>query len=231
MALRGEPEGLAVMVIHQTRGKGRLGRSWVSPAGKNLALSLILRPPLSPRDAALLGMLASVAVAETVEEKGVPRAELKWPNDVLVKGRKIAGILPEARTTGASIDFVIIGIGLNVNSQQYDFPPDLSDSVTSLLLCTAKEHGLEDVAHCLLRGMKKLYDRVWTEGSRFIVPLWESRWAHRGVRLVRDGVSGVAEEVDQDGALILKMENGRRLRFHSGEAEPVDPAGVAGTRS
>ncbi len=230
LAGRGEPEGLAVMALRQTHGRGRLGRSWLSPEGKNLALSLILRPDLDPGHAALLGMLASVAAAEAVEEKGAHQAQVKWPNDVLVTGRKIAGILPEARTTGALIDFVIIGIGVNVNSQASDFPPHLSDSVTSLLLCTGKEHVLEDVAHCFLRRMATLYDRVRTQGCRFIAPLWETRWAHKGLMLVRNGMSGLAEGVDQDGTLILKTDDGCRLRVHSGEAEPVG-RGSSGTRS
>ena len=231
LALRGEQEGAAVMALDQTHGRGRLGRSWVSPAGKNLALSLILRPRLTAGEAVLLGMLTSIAAAETVEERGVRRADLKWPNDVLVDGRKIAGILPEARISGELIDFVIIGLGLNVNSQESDFTADLMDSVTSLLVCTGKEHSLEDTARVFLRRMKVLYERSQTVGAGFIAPLWEARWAHRGLRLVRDGVSGLAEGLEWDGALILRTDDGCRLRVRSGEVEPVDPSTWFGKRT
>ncbi|MEW6533927.1 MAG: biotin--[acetyl-CoA-carboxylase] ligase [Thermodesulfobacteriota bacterium] len=221
LALEGDPGPVAVMALNQTAGRGRSGRSWISPPGKNLALSALLRPRLAPQEAPLMGLLASLAVAAALEARSVPSVALKWPNDVLVDGKKIAGILPEASVKGNTLEFVIIGIGLNVNSRLSDFPPELQDSVTSVLLATGKEWYLQDAARGLLREMDALYDRVNNEGCGFIPSLWESRWAHRGRILTRDGLEGCAEGIGPLGSLILRTTDGRRVEINSGEAEPT----------
>jgi len=221
MADRGEPDGTAVMALNQTLGRGRAGHSWISPPGKNLALSVILRPRVAPREAPLLGLAAAVAVAETVERRGVPRAELKWPNDVLVKGKKIAGILSEASVGGDAIEYVIIGIGLNVNTVDNDFPPELRSSVTSLLTHTGGQSNLEEVARELLATLRHLYDRIHREGCGFVLALWDSRWAHRGAVLVHEGSSGIAQGIDADGSLLLRDSQGRFRRIASGDVEPA----------
>ena len=195
LALRGEPEGTAVMALNQTCGRGREGRSWISPAGKNVALSVLLRPPLTPREAVLLGFLASVAVAETVEARGVFRAQLRWPNDVLVQDGKIAGILSEAVFQTGTVPFVIIGIGLNVNASDADFPPDLRTPATSLFLSTGSTADPQEVAEELLENLDTLYGRVKAEGCAFIPPLWQRRWAHKGKILIHESARGVAEEL------------------------------------
>jgi BirA family biotin operon repressor/biotin-[acetyl-CoA-carboxylase] ligase len=221
LILAGEPEGTAVMALKQTGGRGRFRRAWVSPQGKNLALSLILRPAVPPADAALLGLLTSIAVAETVEAMGVADAKLKWPNDVWVREKKIAGILPEAGLNAKSVDFVILGIGLNVNTDSQDFPEELRESVTSVYLETGRESSLEDTAHLLLEKMKELYDRVRAEGCAFIPSLWQNRWAHKGARVIVQGVECAAIGIGPDGALIIESPGGQLTRVTSGEAVPV----------
>lgn len=222
MAKRGEPEGTAVMAIRQSKGRGRLGHAWVSPEGKNLALSLILRPAMPPEDAMFLSLLASIAVAETVETVGVVRADLKWPNDVLVDGRKIAGILSEGAMSGSVLELVIIGVGLNVNSVLDDFPPELRSSVTSVLLRTGRQTELENLARIFLGRMEHLYRRIRNEGGEFVVPLWLSRWAHKGCVLVHEGIRGIAEGLDHRGALLLRSDDGSTKRVLSGEVLPMD---------
>jgi BirA family biotin operon repressor/biotin-[acetyl-CoA-carboxylase] ligase len=217
MALSGEPEGTAIMALSQTRGRGRLGRTWISPPGANVALSLILRPHLAPTEAALLGLMASIAVAEAVEAAGIVRASLRWPNDVLVDGKKIAGILPEAVLDSMAIHFVILGIGLNVNSRSSDFPEDLATPATSLLMCIGRESKIEHVARSLLERMDSLYERAKREGCGFVPPLWEQRWENRRMRLVHEGAAGIAIGIDTDGALLLRLEDGRVRRVTSGE--------------
>ena len=221
MAAQGEPDGTAVMALKQTLGRGRAGHSWISPPGKNLALSVILRPRVTPREAPLLGFAAAVAVAETVEERGVPRAELKWPNDVLVHGKKIAGILSEASISGNTIEFVIVGIGLNVNSVENDFPHDLRSSVTSLLAATGKSSSLEEVSRQLLANLKRPYDRINKEGCGFVPALWDSRWAHRGLVLVHEDLSGIAQGIDRHGSLLLRDSRGQLHRIACGDVEPA----------
>jgi BirA family transcriptional regulator, biotin operon repressor / biotin---[acetyl-CoA-carboxylase] ligase len=223
LAIRGEPEGLAVMALNQTKGRGTAGHSWVSPPGKNVALSMILRPRLVPEDAPLLGLMASIGVAENVEAAIGRPAQLKWPNDVLVDGRKIAGILPEASLNNREISFVIIGIGLNVNVELSDFPPDLSDSVTSLRLSAGRQWDLEDTARDLLEGMELLYERVKREGCGFIPRLWATRWAHRNARLDRNGLTCTAEGIDVDGALLIRSDSGELHRLTSAPSELVWP--------
>jgi BirA family biotin operon repressor/biotin-[acetyl-CoA-carboxylase] ligase len=228
MALAGEPEGVAVMALSQSRGRGRLGHSWLSPRGRNIALSLILRPDLRPSEAALLGLLVSIAVAETVEAEGVSRAGLRWPNDVLVDGKKIAGILSEALLDSAAIQFVVIGIGLNVNSRCSDFPDDLATPVTSLFMCTGLELPLERVANDLMDRIDCLYERAKQQGCAYITPLWESRWVHRSLRLTHEGTSGIGLGLAADGALLLEEDNGRVQRVTSGEVHPAPSDGQVG---
>jgi BirA family transcriptional regulator, biotin operon repressor / biotin---[acetyl-CoA-carboxylase] ligase len=221
LALDGEPERVAVMALQQTRGRGRTGHTWVSPPGRNLALSLILRPNLAPREAPLLGLLTAVAVAEMLDDARVPEPRLKWPNDVLVQNRKIAGILSEGTIMHNRVALVIVGLGLNVNAETNDFPPDLRTSICSMYLATGKKWGLEATGRDFLRHMEALYERVNKEGCGFVVPLWESRWAHGGQVLSRNGLTGVAEGIDSDGALLLRDHDNTLHRVCSGEAEPV----------
>jgi BirA family biotin operon repressor/biotin-[acetyl-CoA-carboxylase] ligase len=224
LALRGEPAGLAVMALNQTLGRGSAGRQWISPPGKNLALSLLLRPRISAQDAPLLGMLTSIAAAETVEEHGVACAKLKWPNDVIVDGLKIAGVIAEARLNGRDLKFVIVGVGLNVNAAADDFPRELRGTATSLLMAAGKQADIKDIAQTFLARFGRLFDRVERDGISFIPRVWESRWAHRGSMLTRGEIHGVAEAIDQDGALILRTAEGNLVRVISGDAVPVGTA-------
>jgi BirA family transcriptional regulator, biotin operon repressor / biotin---[acetyl-CoA-carboxylase] ligase len=221
LAIGGEPEGVAVMALKQTGGRGRSGHTWISPAGKNLAISLLLRPRIPPDEIPILGLMAAVAVAETVEAKGVSRAELKWPNDVLVSGRKLAGILPEAGMIGNSVSYVIMGVGLNVNSDISEFPLDLQGSVTSLFMCASRQCDLVDAARELLKRMEHIYNRVHTEGPGFIPDLWSKRWAHRGRKFSYNGVTGVGQGIGLDGSLILKTEEGHIMHVNSGMMDPI----------
>jgi len=221
LALDGEPEGTAVMAINQTGGRGRSGRVWVSPPGKNLALSIILQPKVGPSDAALLGLLTAVAVARTCEDLGAVEPGLKWPNDVLVGGRKIAGILPEAVLHGREVQFVIRGVGLNVNAEESDFPADFRASATSLLLCSGTRWDLEETARTLLKRHEDLYDRSRAQGCGFVPSLWGTLWAHKGSMLMHDGVRAEAVGIAADGALVLRTPDGRLDHVRSGEVLPV----------
>jgi BirA family biotin operon repressor/biotin-[acetyl-CoA-carboxylase] ligase len=219
LALNGESEGTAILAMEQENGRGRLGRAWNSPTGKNIALSLILRPKLAPPQAALLSLLTSIAVAETLESAGVPSVRLKWPNDVLVNGKKIAGILLEANLSNKGVDYVIIGIGLNLNSELKDFPPELRDIVTSFLIETGREANLVETAYRLLADISSLCRQVDLEGPGFIPRLWETRWAHKGLTVVVQDMEGIAESLDSDGALMVRKA-GQLIRVNSGEVFP-----------
>jgi len=123
-ARQGAPEGLVVTTNHQTAGRGKPGRPWISPAGKNLLCSILLRPPLSPAQAPILTQVACRAVAKVLKEKYDIGSEFKRPNDVMVGSRKICGTLVEALSTPSKLEAVVIGIGLNVNSEAGELPPE-----------------------------------------------------------------------------------------------------------
>ncbi len=144
---------------------------------------------------------------------------------MLVLNRKIAGILSEGTIMHQTVALVIIGLGLNVNTERTDFPPDLRASISSMYLATGKRWDLEKTARDFLRHMEALYQRVKQQGCSFVVPLWESRWAHRGQRLSREGLTGVAEGIDHDGALLLRTDDNRLHRVCSGEAVPFPRQG------
>jgi len=221
MALSGEAEGVAIMAFKQTGGRGRSGRTWLSPAGKNLALSLLLRPRIASNAMPLLSLMAAVAVANTVERLGIAKPELKWPNDVLVSGKKLAGILAEAGLMNDSFKYVILGIGLNVNSEINDFPPELHYSVTSLFMCTSRQWDLVVIAEELLKDMEDLYKRVHIEGPRFVPELWSDRWAHLGRTLNYNGTVGLGQGISSDGSLILKTYNEQIIHVTSGIVDPI----------
>lgn len=221
MALCGEPDGTAVMALKQTRGRGRAGRAWISPDGKNLALSLLLRPRVPPRDAPLLGFIAAIAVAEALELQGVERATLKWPNDVLVQGKKIAGILSEASIKGSLVEFAVIGIGLNVNAELTDFPPELRDVLTSLVLHTGSPCDLPQMANLILERFGTLYGRMSAEGGGMVRALWEGRWANKGESVRWQGITGKAEGILDDGSLVLRTDDGLIRHVAAGDVEPA----------
>jgi len=123
-ARKGAPEGLVIVSNHQTAGRGKPGRQWLSPAGKNLLCSILLRPPLSPAQAPMLTQIACRAVAKVLKEKYDIASEFKRPNDVMVGSKKICGTLVEALSTSSKLEAVVIGIGLNVNAETQELPPE-----------------------------------------------------------------------------------------------------------
>jgi len=199
--LAGAPHGLTVVADAQTRGRGRRGRDWHSPAGAGLYASVLLRPELQPQAAPPLAFAAAVAVAEALEETLDLSPRLKWPNDVQLGGRKVCGILLEMSAEPERVAFVVCGIGLNVNAQT--LPQELEHRATSLRL------------------------EVGRPVARPLV-LWLARAAHLNQEVRVDTpnttIRGVAETLDADGALVLKLPSGESKRILVGDVWPVtDP--------
>ncbi len=218
MAKRGASHGVAVMALNQTSGRGRMGRRWSSPNGKNLAVSAILRPSCKPAEAPLYGLMASVAAAMTVEFFcSGKQVQLKWPNDVIVDGMKIAGILPQALIGDSRTEFVIIGLGLNVNSVLSDLPTEIREKTTSMLRLSSRRFDLLEVALSFLGFMNELHDNAVHFGFRNILDLWTSRWAHRGLFVDRPEVRGIAEGIDETGALLLRTLDHGLVSVSGGE--------------
>ncbi|HSD27575.1 MAG TPA: biotin--[acetyl-CoA-carboxylase] ligase, partial [Vicinamibacteria bacterium] len=219
----GAPEGALVLADVQASGRGRQGRSWVSPAG-NLHVSVLFRPGTAA--APLLPLAAGVAVAEGLAPFGV-RARLKWPNDVMVDERKLGGILAESSTTGAALEWVVVGLGLNVRGE---LPPELRAQAISLRDAGATIMDVDAVAASVLGRLAVWYHRLAEGGPSPVVSAWRERavpwWGGRVVALSEEGrVEGRAIDVDEAGGLVLEMDDGTRKILRSGEVSRARAAG------
>jgi BirA family biotin operon repressor/biotin-[acetyl-CoA-carboxylase] ligase len=221
IAENGGKHGTVVVADAQTAGRGRMGRRWVSPAGKNLYVSLLLRPSVPTVDAPRLALVAGVALADAVEAVGVP-ASLKWPNDLYCGGRKAAGILAEMASDPEGVRHVVIGVGLNVNMEESDFPPDLRDAATSLRIRAGRTFRRVDVLARLLEAFGTRYAEFIGGGFSALRDGWDRRDFLRGRRVLlrRHGGEewGTADGLDMLGALRFLPDGGPVIEsVHSGE--------------
>jgi len=230
----GAPHGLTVVADAQTGGRGRRGRDWHSPPGAGLYVSVLLRPRLLPQAAPPLAFAAAVAVAEVLEKTLDLAPRLKWPNDVQLGGRKVCGILLEMSAEPERVAFVVCGIGLNVNADA--LPPDLAHRATSLRLELGEPVARPLVLAPLLGALERWVDRYVDEGFAPLREAWLARAAHLGQEVRVDTpngtILGVAETLDADGALVLRLASGRPKRILVGDVWPaIDPVdGTAATR-
>lgn len=212
LADRGEAEGTVVIAERQRRGRGRMGRRWESPTGVGLYLSVILRPTIAPQDAPLLTLMGAVAGAEAIERTTGLTVALKWPNDLMLHGRKVGGILGEMAAEDARLLYVILGIGINVNHTGTDFPGELRQIATSLRV--EADHPIDRtvMARSLLESLDHWYERLLNDGSQPILEQVRRRCLTVG-RMVtaRSGdeqVSGFAVELDDLGRLVIRDATG-----------------------
>lgn len=209
----GVDQGWTIVTDLQRAGRGRQGRTWESPRGEGLLFSIVLRPPIDVL--ALLPLLAGVTVAGAIEATTGVLADLKWPNDVLVSGKKIAGILLERPPDSA----VVLGIGINVNQS----PPSLPENATSIATVVGHSLEREGLLAAILNDLNNAYERANRETVEWIVPAWRSRSSMLGqpVVFVRDGAEtqAIAEDVGPNGALIVRTSDGTRIELIAGEVE------------
>jgi len=226
-ARAGAPEWTTVVADVQTAGRGRHGHAWSSAAG-NLHLSVLVRPPGSAAEWGLLPLLAGLAVAEAVAETGV-EAALKWPNDVEIAGRKVAGVLVESTSAGAAFESAVIGVGVNVAS----VPAGLDAGSRAHAVCLAELVAVpeaEVVAAAVLARIRVWYHRLAAGGGGDMLAAWRSRalpWWGRDVeaRSGDDVLRGRAIDVDESGALVLRLDDGTRRLVHAGEVRELRPGG------
>ena len=230
LADAGAVHGEVVVAESQTAGRGRRGRSWSSPARQNLYLSVILRPSLPPQRAPELTLLSSVAACEACRKAGV-EAGIKWPNDVLVGGRKVAGILTELSAEPDAVHWVVLGIGVNLNSGPEDFPAELREVVTSLSIERGQPVPRALFAAALLSELEQWLDLHADEGFGPIRAAWRERSVTLGREVRADGengeIAGVAEDIDETGALLVRVRGGL-VRVVAGDVRlvgRVDPGG------
>jgi BirA family biotin operon repressor/biotin-[acetyl-CoA-carboxylase] ligase len=222
LAQEGAPEGAVVIADRQTRGKGRLNRVWQSPPARNLYTSIILRPAVEPAVAPQITLVAGVAVAETLSLYCPGKVSIKWPNDVLIGGKKACGILTEMKTSGKGVDFVILGIGVNINIGRQELDEAFRAQSTSIREETGQTVSRLDVTARLYEHMGALYGRFIREGFSGIRHLWLDRTDMVGkmirVAFREDVKMGKVEGIDHDGALLMIDERGERIRIIAGDA-------------
>jgi len=219
----GAREGVVIFAEAQTKGRGRQGRTWVSPAGKGLWFSILLRPRASLQAATQLTVAAATALLRAVEAQTGVAASIKWPNDLLAGGRKLAGILTEISAEAGGSQGAVVGIGLNVNITAPEFPAELRERVTSLKIETGRDINRGDLAVAILGELDRDYGKIQEGRFEEIAEEWRERCGTIGreVRIRAGGriIAGRAESLDSEGALLVRTRHGLLERVLSGDVE------------
>jgi BirA family biotin operon repressor/biotin-[acetyl-CoA-carboxylase] ligase len=226
LAAEGADHGEVVVAESQTAGRGRRGRSWISPPRRNLYFSVVLRPELPPGRAPELTLVASLAVCDALRQAGVD-AGIKWPNDLIASGKKIGGILTELAADPDRIQWVVIGVGVNVNARVDDFPPELQGQATSVAIERGGPAPRALFAAACLTALEDWLDRHAEHGFEEVRSAWKERSVVLGRRVVvrtDDGeVEGKAEDLDGQGALLVRGDDGSLHRFVAGDVSLLRP--------
>jgi BirA family transcriptional regulator, biotin operon repressor / biotin---[acetyl-CoA-carboxylase] ligase len=225
LGLQGASEGTVICTESQTKGRGRLGRHWISPKHKGVYLSLILRPELPPAEVAILTLLAAVALSEAIGHVAGLIPQIKWPNDILLNQRKLAGILTELNAETDRVKFVVIGIGLNVNTPKHLLP----DTATSLKVETSRTFSRVRVMQDILRSLERWYGTLQKEGPAPILQQWRQRAITLGQRIhfsdPAGRIDGYAFDLDNDGSLLIRTDSGEIIKKVSGDVRIFEAVG------
>jgi BirA family biotin operon repressor/biotin-[acetyl-CoA-carboxylase] ligase len=217
LAGAGVAEGTVVVADAQRRGRGRMGRRWDSPSRLGLYMSVVLRPPIAAHDAPVLSLVGAVAAAEAIERETGLAAKIKWPNDLVLRGLKVGGILGEVQTGAARVQAIILGIGINVNQTVTDFPVALRGRATSLRIEAGSAVDRGAMTRALCDSLDRWYDRFLSAQVGAILDEVRRRCLTVGCEVVAwcggQPVRGLALEVDDSGALVIEDAAGRRHRL------------------
>lgn len=223
LAQEGTPDGTIVLTEEQTAGRGRLARKWDSAAKKGIWMSVVLRPDVVLQKAPQFTLVAAVAVVRAIEEVSGLKPEIKWPNDILIKGKKSTGILTELQSDADGIQALIIGIGLNVNQSLQDFPEELQDIATSLSIESGMPVNRQELVRSLLHHLEIYTDLYIETGFGMLKVLWESYSSTIGktvrARMAKETLTGVAEGITEDGVLQLRTADGKLHGIYSADIE------------
>ena len=221
LARDGVKEGVVVFAESQTKGRGRLGRKWISPSYKGLWFSILLRPNLRPQETTQLTVAAATALCRAIASRTGLDPEIKWPNDILVSGRKVAGILTELNAEVDRVKHVILGIGVNVNLTLGELPAELRRQASSLRIEADRPFSRADLATAILRELDKDYGRICAGQFTQIADEWEARCQTIGcnvtIQIGHRHVQGRAEALGESGELMLRTEHGHLERISGGD--------------
>ncbi len=224
LARTGAAEGTVVVADAQTGGRGRMGRVWVSPPGVNVYTSIVLRPPVSPRSAHEVTFVMAVAVAEAVGEFSRTTPAVKWPNDVLIASRKVAGILMEMESEAERVKFLVAGVGVNLNMPESVLPDELRARAVSLAAHAGGEVSRTEFLGTLYSKVERWYKLYVEKGFPPVIGAWRGLFTSEGkpVRVEMGGhaVEGICMGVDTDGALLVRTSGGKVERVVSGDMYP-----------
>jgi BirA family biotin operon repressor/biotin-[acetyl-CoA-carboxylase] ligase len=221
MAQGGGEEGEVVIADRQLRGRGRLGRRWLSPPGVNLYVSIILRPPILLRNAPLITLMAAVATAKATKGISGIQPRIKWPNDLLINNKKVAGLLNEMKGKADKVEFVVLGIGINVNMTLEMIPEEMGSTATSLREELGYDISRVEFLSALLREVEREYQvfltgepgrilRQWEEFSQIVGKLIETRFFNEVIR-------GRVKGIDSNGSLLFSTPDGSERRIIAGD--------------
>jgi BirA family biotin operon repressor/biotin-[acetyl-CoA-carboxylase] ligase len=221
LARDGVKEGAVVFAESQTKGRGRLGRKWISPGRKGLWFSVLLRPDLRPQETTQLTVASATALRRAIQSETGLRAEIKWPNDIVIGGKKVAGILTELSAELDKVRHVILGIGVDVNLGAGEFPPELRKLATSLKIESGKTISRAGLATAILCELDSDYARICGGFFAEVADEWQEHCKTIGrqvtIQIGERRIRGHAEALDDDGALLLRTDHGRLERITGGD--------------
>ena len=220
LAADGAVHGTVVVADAQTAGKGRRGRQWESPAGENIYLSILLRPDCVPEKAPMLTLVMAYSVAKLLRELGVEGVQIKWPNDLVLSGKKICGILTEMQLKDTEIDYVVVGVGINVNTS--NFPKELKDTATSLYLESGRTFDREIMVESVVEHFGQAYQQfAEVQDLQFLREEYNNMLVNVGreVRVLEPGneYKAYAQGINSEGELLVRTEDGEEKRIYAGE--------------
>lgn len=223
LAYEGAPEGTIVIAEEQLAGRGRMQRKWHSPKYSGIWMSVILRPEIPPQKAPQLTLITAVAVVQAIQETTGLHPQIKWPNDILLSGKKITGILTELQAESDKINSIIIGIGINVNQREEDFPKEIKEIATSILNELGQPVSRAKLIQSLLKNLEKLYLLYLDKGFQPIKLLWESYAISIGefitARTLNKTITGRALGITEDGVLLMEDEAGTVHHIYSADID------------
>lgn len=218
---QGYPSGTVVIADRQTKGKGRLGRTWISPSGKNLYMSIALKPNIPPKYATMLTLTSVVACTTALRRYTDIPVMIKWPNDMLVDDKKVGGILTEMKIEGEKIKSAVVGIGINVNMTEQDMPDEIKEIASSLKICKGEDFSRGLLAVEIIKEFDKWYQLLERRQRKTIIDRWMqlSGTIGRQVKIVLTDreLIATAEAIDEEGRLIVKLSDGTYEKICAGD--------------